>query len=66
MYGRPNPRPTTLGEDANRMSNENQAQVMATLNNFIIGLASKLSFKNLAAARRHFDAQLNLALAAAI
>jgi len=59
-------RDTTLREDAIRMSNDNQAQVMATLNNFIIGLASKLSFKNLAAARRHFDAQLNLALAAAI
>ena len=48
------------------MSNENQAQVMATLNNFIIGLANKLRFKNLASARRHFDAHLNLRLAAAI
>ena len=59
-------RDTTLREDATRMSNDNQAQVMATLNNFIIGLASKLKLRNLAAARRHFDAQLNLALAAAI
>ena len=63
VHGQPAP---DVREDATRMSNENQAHVMATLNNFIIGLASKLSFKNLAAARRHFDAQLNLRLAAAI
>lgn len=58
-------RDTTLREDATRMSNENQAQVMATLNNFIIGLVNKLRFRNLASARRHFDAQLNLILATA-
>jgi len=58
-------RDTTLREDATRMSNKNQAQVMATLNNFVIGLVSKLRFKNLASARRHFDAQLNLLLATA-
>lgn len=57
------PRDTTLREDATRMSSENQAQVMATLNNFIVGLANKLRFSNLASARRHFDAQLNLKLA---
>ena len=58
-------RDTTLNEDATRMTTENQAQVMATLNNFIVGLANKLCFKNLASARRRFDAQLNLRLAAA-
>lgn len=57
-------RDTTLREDATRMSNAKQAQAMATLNNFIIGLTSKLRFSNLAVARRHFDAQLNLKLAA--
>lgn len=57
-------RDKTLAEDATRMSNPHQAQVMAVLNNFIIGLAAKLGFANLAAARRHFDAQLNLQLAA--
>ena len=57
-------RDTTLREDATRMSSDNQAEVMATLNNFIIGLANKLRFSNLASARRHFDAQLNLRLAA--
>ena len=55
---------TTLREDATRVSSENQAQVMATLNNFIVGLANKLRFSNLASARRHFDAQLKLRLTA--
>ena len=58
-------RDTTMREDATRMSDDNQAQVMATMNNFIIGLVNKLGFKNLANARRHFDAQLNLKLATA-
>lgn len=44
------------------MSSENQTQVMATLNYFILGLVKKLRFPNLASARRHFDAQLNLKL----
>lgn len=57
-------RDKTLQEDATRMSNRQQAQVLAVLNNFIVGLAAKLGFSNLAAARRHFDAQLNLQLAA--
>jgi hypothetical protein len=56
-------RDATLREDAIRMSSQNQARVTATLNNFIIGLASKLRFSNLASARRHFNAQLNLKLA---
>ena len=56
-------RDTTLQEDAIRMSDTNQAQVTAVLNNFIVSLASKLRFSNLASARRHFNAQLNLSLA---
>ena len=35
-------RDKTLREDAIRMSDDNQAEVMAVLNNFIVGLASKL------------------------
>jgi len=56
-------RDKTLHEDAIRMSDDNQAQVVAVLNNFIVGLASKMGFSNWASARRHFDAQFNLALA---
>ena len=56
-------RDKTLREDSIRMSDDNQAEVMAVLNNFIVGLAGKLGFSNLASARRHFDAQLNLKLA---
>lgn len=36
---------------------------MAAVNNFIIGLISKLGFTNLAFAQRFFDAKLTLALA---
>jgi predicted transposase YbfD/YdcC len=56
-------RDKTLREDSIRMSNDNQAAVMAILNSFIVGLAKKLGFSNLASARRHFNAQLNLELA---
>jgi uncharacterized protein YdaU (DUF1376 family) len=54
------PRDKTLREDSIRMSNDKQAEVTAILNSFIVGLAKKLGFSNLASARRHFDAQLNL------
>lgn len=57
-------RDVTLREDSLRMSNEIQAQVMAIINNFIVGLARKLGFDNLAAAQRLFDAKLTLTLAA--
>lgn len=57
-------RDVSLGEDALRMTNQIQAQVTAILNNFIVGLARKLGFDNLAAAQRLFDAKLTLALAA--
>ena len=55
-------RDTTLQEDATRMSGKNQPEVMATINNFIVGLTSKLGFNNLASAQRVFDAKINMAL----
>lgn len=51
-------RDVTLNEDATRISNRNMATVMATLNNFLIGLTQKLGYSNLAAARRIFDFQI--------
>ena len=56
-------RDVTLQEDSTRMSNRQQAQTMAALNNFIIGLVAKLGFTNLALAQRRFDARITLALA---
>jgi predicted transposase YbfD/YdcC len=56
-------RDVTLQEDATRMSNKHQARAMAAVNNFIIGLVSKLGFTNLAFAQRCFEAKLTLALA---
>lgn len=55
-------RDKTLQEDGTRMSNNRQAQAMATLNNFIIGLVRKLGLDNLASAQRRFDMAINLAL----
>lgn len=55
-------RDVTLDEDGTRMSNENLAEAMAVLNNFVIGLMSKLGFRNLASAQRVFDAKFTLAL----
>ncbi len=55
-------RDVTLDEDGTRMSNDYLAEAMAVLNNFIIGLMSKLGFRNLASARRKFDAKFTLAL----
>ncbi len=43
-------RDTTLHEDQTLMSQPTQAEVVAVLNNFIIGLARKLGFHNLASA----------------
>jgi hypothetical protein len=57
-------RDVTLEEDATRTTNDRRAETMAILNNFIIGLTSKLGFRNLAFAQRAFDAQLTFALAA--
>ena len=47
------------------MANRQQAQAMAALNNFIIGLLAKLGFTNMAYAQRLFDARITLALALA-
>jgi predicted transposase YbfD/YdcC len=55
-------RDVTMQEDGTRMSNKKQAQAMAVLNNFIIGLINKLGFTNLAFAQRVFEAKLTIAL----
>ena len=55
-------RDATLREDQLRMKHSNQAQATAVLNNFIIGLARKLGFRNLASAQRSFDAAISSAL----
>jgi predicted transposase YbfD/YdcC len=56
-------RDVTLDEDRTRISNKHLAESMAVLNNFVIGLISKLGFSNLASAQRMFDAKFTLALA---
>lgn len=55
-------RDVTLHEDATRISQPALAKSMATINNFIVGLAQKLGFSNLAAARRAFDAAISAQL----
>lgn len=52
-------RDVTLREDAIRMKQKHQAQVVATLNNFVIALANYLGFSNLASARRIFQAKFD-------
>jgi predicted transposase YbfD/YdcC len=54
-------RDVTLHEDATRMQNSHQAQLMASFNNFVIGLVSQHGFTNLAAARRYFAANIDAA-----
>lgn len=56
-------RDKTLHEDATRMSHTHQAQVLSAVNNFVVALAKKLGFENLASARRHFNARIDLCLA---
>ena len=51
-------RDVTLNEDATRLSCPNMAKAIAVINNFIVGLTRKLGYKNLASARRHFDASI--------
>lgn len=51
-------RDVTLREDATRFTQPAMAAAMATINNFIIGLAAKLGYSNLASARRIFDAKI--------
>ena len=55
-------RNTTLREDQTRISHPQQAEVMALLNNFVIRLARRLGFHNLASAQRRFDAAIALQL----
>jgi predicted transposase YbfD/YdcC len=55
-------RDVTLLEDATRISNDDQAEAMAVLNNFIVGLTNKLGFSNLASAQDAFEATLTFAL----
>lgn len=52
-------RDVTLREDATRMKETHQAQVVATLNNFVITIATYLGFSNLASARRFFQAKFD-------
>ena len=56
-------RDVTLEEDATRITDDKRAEMMSILNNFIIGLTSKLGFRNLASAQRTFEARLTMALA---
>lgn len=51
-------RDVTLHEDETRTSLTKMAQVMALLNNFVIGLVHKLGYSNLASARRYFNASI--------
>jgi predicted transposase YbfD/YdcC len=51
-------RDVTLKEDATRMSQPTLAATMATLNNFVVSLAQKLGYANLASARRIFNARI--------
>ena len=55
-------RDVTLQEDATRMSNSKMAKVVATINNFVIGLARKLGYGNLASARCQFDVAIAMQL----
>ena len=52
-------RDVTLREDATRMKQTHQAQVVATLNNFVVALANSLGFSNLASARRTLQAKFD-------
>lgn len=51
-------RDKTLREDAMRMTNPQLAQVVAILNNLIVGLAARLGWRSLPQARRHYNACL--------
>lgn len=55
-------RDVTLKEDATRMKDTHQAQVVATINNFIVAIASSLGLQNLASARRLFQAKIDALL----
>ena len=55
-------RDVTLREDQTLISHRHQAQVMAVLNTFVVGLVRKLGFRNLASAQRRFDAAIGFQL----
>ena len=55
-------RDVTLHEDVTRMRDRQQAEVMAILNNLVIGLVAQQGFNNLAAARRYYAAHQSDAL----
>lgn len=50
-------RDVTFREDACRMKSKTAAQVLAALNNLVIGLIRRAGFTNAAQARRHYDAR---------
>ena len=56
-------RDVTLFEDATRISNPQLAEAISVMNNFVIGLTSKLGFSNLASARRTFNVEIDFQLA---
>jgi len=55
-------RDKTLNEDAQRISCPTLAQATAILNNLVLGLVLKQGYRNLAAARRFYNARLHHAL----
>ena len=55
-------RDKTLHEDATRMKHPQQAAVMATINNLVIGLAARAGWRYLPEARRYYCGNLDEAL----
>jgi predicted transposase YbfD/YdcC len=55
-------RDVTLNEDATRMTNPAQAEVIAIINNLVVALGKRTEFQYLPEARRHFNAHLQDAL----
>jgi predicted transposase YbfD/YdcC len=55
-------RDKTLSEDAARISNPQQAHVLAIVNNLVVGLVKQQGFDNLAAARRFYNGNLAAAV----
>jgi len=56
-------RDVTLKEDATRLTKGKAGHIMATINNLILGLLSIKGFRNVASARRYFDAKPLMAFA---
>ena len=50
-------RDATLQEDRTRLTRGNAGQVMAVINNLVLGLLALKGYSNVASARRWFDAQ---------